>query len=178
MKTAIKNGKIIKYTDKVLVQENHSLIIEKDIILHYHDLDTLIGGVFTSKIGELPLIYDCHENYPGLVKGAISSRGATFLHKIEAYLLNYCAGIMAAGPAGYIRLKEMLEKGSNAPFSANEDEAFKVLSKTQSEFLNSRITKVGNAKRLETYPLSRIEKRNRKEKYERDGNSKVDGKVH
>ena len=139
--------------------------IEKDIILHYHDLDTLIGGVFTSKIGELPLIYDCHENYPGLVKGVISSRGATFLHKIEAYLLNHCAGIMAAGPAGYIRLKDMLEKGSNAPFSANEGEAFKVLSKSQSEFLNSRITRVGNAKRLETYPLSRIEKRKRNEKF-------------
>jgi len=139
--------------------------IEKDIILHYHDLDTLIGGVFTSKIGELPLIYDCHENYPGLVKGVISSRGATFLHKIEAYLLNHCAGIMAAGPAGYIRLKDMLEKGSNAPFSANEGEAFKVLNKSQSEFLNSRITRVGNAKRLETYPLSRIEKRKRKEKF-------------
>ena len=74
--------------------------IEKDIILHYHDLDTLIGGVFTSKLGEMPLVYDCHENYPGLVKGAISKRGATILHKLEAYLLNYCSGIMAAGPAG------------------------------------------------------------------------------
>ena len=33
MKTAIQNGKIITYTDTISVQENHSLIIEKDIIL-------------------------------------------------------------------------------------------------------------------------------------------------
>ena len=33
MKTAIRNGKIITYTDTISVQENHSLIIEKDIIL-------------------------------------------------------------------------------------------------------------------------------------------------
>ena len=133
--------------------------IEKDIILHYHDLDTLIGGVFTSKLGEMPLVYDCHENYPGLVKGAISKRGATILHKLEAYLLNYCSGIMAAGPAGYVRLSDMLEIGAKAPFNANEEEAFKVLSKPQSDFLNSRVTRVGNAKRLEAYPINRIEKK-------------------
>ena len=139
--------------------------IETDIILHYHDLDTLIGGVFTSKIGEMPLVYDCHENYPGLVKGAISSRGATLLHKLEAFLLKYCSGIMAAGPAGYVRLNDMVNIGSNAPFSADEGEAFKVLSKPQSEFLNTRITHVGNAKRLDSYPISRIEKRKRGEKF-------------
>ena len=139
--------------------------IETDIILHYHDLDTLIGGVFTSKVGEMPLVYDCHENYPGLVKGAISSRGATLLHKLEAFLLKYCSGIMAAGPAGYVRLNDMVNIGSNAPFSADEDEAFKVLSKPQSEFLNTRITRVGNAKRLDSYPISRIEKRKRGEKF-------------
>ena len=33
MKTTIRNGKIITYTDTISVQENHSLIIEKDIIL-------------------------------------------------------------------------------------------------------------------------------------------------
>ena len=31
--------------------------------------------------------------------------------------------------------------------------------------MNSRITRVGNAKRLDAYPLSRIEKRERKEKF-------------
>ena len=139
--------------------------IENDIILHYHDLDTLLGGVFTSKLSELPLVYDCHENYPGLVKGAISAGGAKLLHRLEARLLKYCSGIMAAGPAGYVRLYDMLNIGPNAPFTANEDKAFKVLSKPQSEFLNSRITRVGNAKRLDAYPLSRIEKRERKEKF-------------
>ena len=139
--------------------------IEKDIILHYHDLDTLIGGVFTSKLTELPLIYDSHENYPGLVKGAISSRGATFLHKIEAYLLNFCSGIMAATPACYIRLKDMIKIGGRAPFNANEEEALKIFKTPQSEFLNSRLTRVGNAKRLDAYPSNRIEKRKRNEKF-------------
>ena len=139
--------------------------IEKDIILHYHDLDTLIGGVFTSKLGEMPLVYDCHENYPGLVKGAISQGSANLLHKLEAYLLNYCTGIMAAGPAGYVRLNDMLKIGAGAPFNANEEEAFKILSKPQSEFLNKRITRVGNAKRLDAYPISRIRKRKRTNKF-------------
>ena len=52
---------------------------------------------------------------------------------------------MAAGPAGYVRLSDMLEF-AKAPFNANEEEAFKVLSKPQSDFLNSRVTRVGNAK--------------------------------
>ena len=34
MKTAIRNGKIVIYTDTISVQENHSLIIEKNIISH------------------------------------------------------------------------------------------------------------------------------------------------
>ena len=133
--------------------------MEKDIILHYHDLDTLIGGVFTSKLTRLPLVYDCHENYPGLVEGAISSKFAKILHKLEASLLKYCNGIMAAGPAGYARLKNMLEIGTKAPFSASEDEAFEVLNMPQSHFLNSKLTRVGNAKRLDSYPLRKIEQR-------------------
>ena len=139
--------------------------IEKDIILHYHDLDTLIAGVFTSKLTELPLVYDSHENYPGLVKGAISSRGARFLHKMEAYLLNHCAGIMAATPACYIRLKDMIKLGSSAPFNATEEEALKIFNTPQSEFLNSRLTRVGNAKRLDSYPSSRIEKREQNQNF-------------
>tara|TARA_Y100001970_G_scaffold286320_1_gene408189 strand:- start:2299 stop:3525 length:1227 start_codon:yes stop_codon:yes gene_type:complete len=139
--------------------------IEKDIILHYHDLDSLIGGVFTSKLVQVPLVYDCHENYPGLVKGAISTRGANILHRLESYLLKFCTGIMAAGPAGYIRLKDMLKTGVNAPFNADENEALKVLNMSQNEFLNTKVTRVGNAKRLDAYPLSRIEKRKRKKKF-------------
>ena len=33
MKTAIRNGKIVTYTDTTSVQEKHSLIIENDTIL-------------------------------------------------------------------------------------------------------------------------------------------------
>ena len=33
MKTAIQNGKIITYTDTISVQENHTLIIDGDIMV-------------------------------------------------------------------------------------------------------------------------------------------------
>ena len=139
--------------------------IEKDIILHYHDLDTLIGGVFTSKIAELPLIYDCHENYPGLVKGAVSNFVANRLHKLEARLLKHCDGIISAGPANYARINRMLDEGGNAPFSATEEEAFKVMNLPQREFLNAKLTRIGNIKRLENYPLRRIENKEKNEEF-------------
>ena len=131
--------------------------IEKDIVLHYHDLDTLMGGVFTSKLAELPLIYDCHENYPGLVKGAVSSIVAKLLHKLEAKLLSHCDGIISAGPANYARLDGMLKQGGKAPFAATEEEAFKVMTLPQRDFLNTKLTRIGNIKRLDNYPLRRIE---------------------
>ena len=139
--------------------------IEKDIILHYHDLDTLIGGVFTSKIAELPLIYDCHENYPGLVKGAVSNFVANRLHKLEARLLKHCDGIISAGPANYARINRMLDEGGKAPFSATEEEAFKVMNLPQREFLNAKLTRIGNIKRLENYPLRRIENKEKNEEF-------------
>ncbi len=139
--------------------------IEKDIILHYHDLDTLIGGVFTSKISELPLVYDCHENYPGLVKGAVSNFVANMLHKLEASLLKHCQGIISAGPANYARIEQMLEIGGKAPFASSEEEAFKVMNLPQREFLNSKLTRIGNVKRLENYPLRRIENKEKNKEF-------------
>jgi len=131
--------------------------VEKDVILHYHDLDTLTAGVFTSKLAELPLIYDCHENYPGLVKGAVSNLVANILHRLEARLLGHCDGIISAGPANYARLEAMLKEGGKAPFAATEEEAFKVMALPQRDFLNSKLTRIGNIKRLDNYPLRRIE---------------------
>ena len=139
--------------------------IEKDIILHYHDLDTLIGGVFTSKLAELPLIYDCHENYPGLVKGAVSNFVANQLHKLESRLLRYCDGIISAGPANYSRINTMLEEGVNAPFAATEEDAFKVMNLPQTDFLNTKLTRIGNIKRLENYPLRRIENKEKNKEF-------------
>jgi glycosyltransferase involved in cell wall biosynthesis len=136
--------------------------LEKKIILHYHDLDTLPGGVFTSKILERPLVYDCHENYPGLVKGAVSNTIAKGLHKFEAILLKNCTAIISAGPANYARIKNMLESGTKAPFAATEEEANAVMSLTNRDFLNSKITRIGNVKRLETYPLRKIENREKR----------------
>ena len=130
--------------------------LEKDIILHYHDLDTLPGGVFTSKILERPLVYDCHENYPGLVKGAVSNTMANGLHMLEAMLLKSCTGIISAGPANYARIKNMLESGIKAPFAATEEEATAVMNMAHRDFMNSKLTRIGNVKRLETYPLRNI----------------------
>ncbi len=135
--------------------------IEKDVILHYHDLDTLVAGVFTSKLIRVPLVYDCHENYPGLVEGAISSGIAKGLHKLEARLLKYCDGIISAGPANYARIRNMIKDGTKAPFAASDEESFQVLNMSQREFLNAKLTRVGNLKRLEAYPERRIEKRQR-----------------
>ena len=139
--------------------------IEKDMILHYHDLDTLIAGVFTSKLIKVPLVYDCHENYPGLIAGAISSNISKSLHKLEALLIQYCNGIIAPGPADYARIRNMLKEGTKASFAATKEEAFEVLNMPHNDFLNSKLTRGGNQKRLETYPLRRIEGRKRTGKF-------------
>ena len=139
--------------------------LEKNMILHYHDLDTLPAGVFTSKILETPLVYDCHENYPGLVKGAVSNTTANLLHKFEAKLLGNCTGIISAGPANYARIDTMLQSGTKAPFAASEEEARDVMKMTQQEFLNSRLTRVGNVKRLDSYPIQKIKNRGENKKF-------------
>ena len=139
--------------------------LEKNIILHYHDLDTLPGGVFTSKIIEVPLVYDCHENYPGLVKGAVSNTVATALHKFEAILLRNCTGIISAGPANYARINNMLESGTKAPFAASEEEAHEVMKMAHQDFLNSKLTRVGNVKRLDSYPERKIKNREKRDKF-------------
>ena len=139
--------------------------VEKDIILHYHDLDTLVGGVFTAKLANLPLIYDCHENYPGLVKGAVSNFIANRLHNLEVRLLPHCDGIISAGPANYARIKGMLERVADAPFAATEEDAFAVMNLPQKDYLNNKLTRIGNIKRLENYPLRRIENKVKNRKF-------------
>jgi len=139
--------------------------LEKNIILHYHDLDTLPAGALTSKILEVPLVYDCHENYPGLVKGAVSNTVANILHKFEAKLLVNCAGIISAGPANYARIESMLKEGTKAPFAASEEDAHEVMKMTQQQFLNSKLTRVGNVKRLDAYPMRKIENREKNDKF-------------
>ena len=131
--------------------------VENNLILHYHDLDTLMGGVFTSKLLDVPLIYDCHENYPGLVEGRINNRLVRGLHKLESRLLKHCRGIIAPTPADYARLKNMIDLGTHAPLSGTEEEAWEVMNIPPRKFLNTRITLIGNVKRLEKYPLEIIE---------------------
>ena len=79
----------------------------RELVVHAHDLDTLPLAAFAAKLLHAPLVYDCHENYPALVEGAVSHRAALRLHRLEARLLPRCDGVLAAGPQGLVRLAEM-----------------------------------------------------------------------
>ena len=68
----------------------------RDLVIHAHDLDTLPLALFAAKLLRAPLVYDCHENYPALVEGAVSHRTALRLHQLEAVLLRRCDGVLAA----------------------------------------------------------------------------------
>lgn len=43
-------------------------ILEKPQVVHSHDLSTLLSGVIVKKKLHIPLIYDSHEYWPGMVK--------------------------------------------------------------------------------------------------------------
>ena len=128
----------------------------RELVVHAHDLDTLPLAAFAAKLLHAPLVYDCHENYPALVEGAVSHRAALRLHRLEARLLPRCDGVLAAGPQGLVRLAEMRRHGGAAPFSATVGEALEVLHTEPDRGLREGITLVGNLKRLDEYPAERI----------------------
>ncbi len=103
------------------------LALRGDLVIHAHDLDTLPLGLFAARLLPAPLVYDCHENYPALVEGAVSHRAALRLHRLEARLLRRCDGVLAAGPQGFARLTAMRRNGRSAPFSAPLEEALAIL---------------------------------------------------
>ncbi len=70
----------------------------RELVVHAHDLDTLPLAAFAAKLLRAALVYDCHENYPALVEGAVSHRAVLRLHRLEARLLPRCDGVLAAGP--------------------------------------------------------------------------------
>jgi len=121
------------------------------LVLHFHDLDTLPLGVAASRLLRRPLIYDCHENYPALVRGAVSDGVAQRLHRLEARLLRSCDGVFAAGPQGYARLGAMLRDGPRAPFAATLKQSLAVLRQPDADFQRGRLTLLGNLKRLEVF---------------------------
>ena len=128
----------------------------RDLVLHAHDLDTLPLGLFTAKLLRVLLVYDCHENYPALVEGAVSHRAALRLHRLEARLLRHCDGVLAAGPQGFARLTAMRREGRGAPFSAPLEEALAILKLPQAELVHDGVALVGNLKRLEDYPAAAV----------------------
>ena len=121
------------------------------LVLHFHDLDTLPLGVAAARLLRRPLVYDCHENYPALVRGAVSDDVAQRLHRLEARLLRSCDGVLAAGPQGYARLGAMLRDGQGAPFAATLEQALAVLRRPDGDFRRGRLTLLGNLKRLEVF---------------------------
>ncbi|OIR10895.1 MAG: hypothetical protein BEU05_01170 [Marine Group III euryarchaeote CG-Bathy2] len=127
-----------------------------DLMIHAHDLDTLPLGLFAARLLRAPLVYDCHENYPALVEGAVSHRAALRLHRLEARLLWCCDGVLAAGPQGFARLTAMRGEGHGAPFSAPLEEALAVLQLPQAELVRDGVALVGNLKRLEDYPAAAV----------------------
>ena len=129
---------------------------ERDLVIHAHDLDTLPLGLFAARLLRAPLVYDCHENYPALVEGAVSHRAALRLHRLEARLLHRCDGVLAAGPQGLVRLAGMRRRGGAAPFSVTVAEALEVLRAEPEGGLREGITLVGNLKRLEDFPAEQV----------------------
>ena len=132
------------------------LALRGDLVIHAHDLDTLPLGLFAARLLRAPLVYDCHENYPALVEGAVSHRAALRLHRLEARLLRRCDGVLAAGPQGFARLTAMRREGRGAPFSAPLEEALAILQLPQSELVRDGVALVGNLKRLEDYPAAAV----------------------
>ncbi|HIH78957.1 MAG: glycosyltransferase [Candidatus Poseidoniia archaeon] len=127
-----------------------------DLVIHAHDLDTLPLALFATKLLRVPLVYDCHENYPALVEGAVSHRTALRLHQLEAALLRRCEGVLAAGPQGLVRLADMRRSGGAASFSASVEGALEVLRTEPAGGMREGITLVGNLKRLAEYPAEQV----------------------
>jgi glycosyltransferase involved in cell wall biosynthesis len=56
-------------------------------VVHCHDFDTIIPGIFAGKIKKIPVIYDAHEDYPGMWEGKLPTplvNGMYFIDKIMA----------------------------------------------------------------------------------------------
>src|SRR4030042_4185258 len=87
---------------KAIQYLNH---IRPDII-HCHDLDTTIGGVWYSKWHNIPWIFDAHECYPEQIRPQVN--------RIIYYILTFLERFMARDADRVITIGEELAKRLNA----------------------------------------------------------------
>ena len=72
-----------------------SLKLKPDII-HCHDLDTLIIGVILKLLTRKPLIFDAHEDFPGMLEGTNSSKLGRLARLYEKILIKIADKVIAA----------------------------------------------------------------------------------
>jgi glycosyltransferase involved in cell wall biosynthesis len=135
-----------------------------DMAIHAHDLDVLPVCVMMSKLLDVPLVYEAHENYGGMVQATVGDTAVQILTKLEIFLLRFCEGIIGSGPpvygwlmtllahdSGYNKLRKLLF--NPAPVEPIEKIVMQAFELPERLLCNSRITMISNAKRLEDFPF-------------------------
>ena len=144
-----------------------------DMVIHAHDLDVLPVCVLMSRLLDVPLVYEAHENYGGMVQATVGDTAVQFLTKLELFLLRFCKGIIGSGPPVYGWLMTLLRHDSAhirvplrdryykwrdllfkpAPVKPIEDVVMNAFDLPEKLLCNSRITMISNAKRLDDFPI-------------------------
>ncbi len=140
-----------------------------DMVIHAHDLDVLPVCTMMSKLLDVPLVYEAHENYGGMVQATVGDTAVQILTKLEIFLLRFCQGIIGSGPpvygwlmtllahdsnpniSGYTKLRNLLFKP--VPVEPIEKIVIQAFELPERLLCNSRITMISNAKRLEDFPF-------------------------
>ena len=68
----------------------------KPKVIHCHDLDTLLIGVILKLLTRKPLIFDAHEDFPGMVEGAFSPGLGRLARLYEKILIKMADKVIAA----------------------------------------------------------------------------------
>ena len=128
-----------------------------DMAIHAHDLDVLPVCVMMSKLLDVPLVYEAHENYGGMVQASVGDSAVQILTKLEIFLLRFCDGIIGSGPPVYGWLRTLLKHNrlfGQAPVEPENDIVMNAFDMSEKELCNGRITMISNAKRLEDFPVA------------------------
>lgn len=87
--------RLIFYILYVFKSVRISLGLRPDII-HCHDLDTLAIGVILGLLSWKPLLFDAHEDFPGMLEGSVSKRWGRLARFYEKMLIKACDRVIAA----------------------------------------------------------------------------------
>lgn len=55
-------------------------------VVHAHDLDTLPAGFVLARLKRKPLIYDSHEDYPGMLHDVVPGWATSMISRVESFL--------------------------------------------------------------------------------------------